>query len=270
MFKQLRKLVLLGSLLWNVLSLAGAAPPAVLAPNQAPVTLGSTAQFAVLAGYAITNVPASAITGDIGVSPAAESFITGFSLTDWTGYATSPQVTGRLFGADMAAPTPAMLTQAKGDLTVAYNDAAGRMPAPVGPFLNPGSGNLAGLNLAPGLYKFSGDAVATEDFTLTGSASDVWIIQIASALTVSNGVQMTLAGGANASNIFWQVGTSAIFGTTSVFQGTVMADASITLNTGATLNGRALAFNGTVSLDRNSISVPISDATAAKDWQSYD
>jgi hypothetical protein len=161
-----------------------------------------------------------------------------------------------------------MLTAAKGDLTIAYNDAAGRTPIPVGPFLNPGVGNLAGLDLVPGLYKFTGEAIATTDFTLTGSASDVWIFQIASALTVSNGVHVTLAGGARASNIFWQVGTSAILGTTSVFQGTIMADASITMQTGATLNGRALAFSATVALDSNVIRVP-KDFTAAKDWQLY-
>jgi hypothetical protein len=235
----------------------------------APVNLGSTANFAVLAGYAITNVPTSAIIGDVGVSPAAESFITGFSQTDWTGYATSPQVTGKIYGADMADPTPAMLTTTKGDLTIAYNDAAGRTPMPAGPFLNPGSGDLAGLNLAPGLYKFTGAAIATTSFTLTGGENDVWIFQIASALTVSNGVHVTLAGGAQASNIFWQVGTAAIFGTTSVFQGTVMANASITLKTGATLNGRALAFSGTVALDSNIITVPGAASTAAKDWQLY-
>jgi len=236
---------------------------------EAPVNLGSTSGFAVLAGYAVTNVPTSAITGDVGLSPSAESLIAGFSQTDATGYATSPQVTGKIYAADMADPTPAMLTAAKGDLTIAFNDAAGRTPIPTGPFLNPGSGNLAGLDLVPGLYKFTGEAIATTDFALTGSASDVWIFQIASALTVSNGVHVTLAGGARASNIFWQVGTSADLGTTSVFHGTIMADASITLKTGATLNGRALAFSGTVALDSNIIRVPKASVTAAKNWQLY-
>ncbi|MCX7044083.1 MAG: ice-binding family protein [Candidatus Sumerlaeota bacterium] len=226
------------------------------AAGPAPVNLGSTSGFAVLAGYAVTNVPASAITGDVGLSPAAESFITGFSQTDWPGYATSPQVTGKIYAADMANPTPIKLTTAKGDLTIAYNDAMGRTPIPTGPFLNPGSGNLAGLSLVPGLYKFTGEAIASTDFTLTGSANDVWIFQIASALTVSNGVHVTLAGGAQASHIFWQVGTSAILGTTCVFHGTIIADASVTMQTGATLNGRALAFSGTVALASNVITVP--------------
>ena len=220
-----------------------------------PVVLGQASHFAVLAGYAITNVPASDITGDVGISPAAESFIAGFSQTDSTGYATSPQVTGKIYAADMAAPTPAMLTEAKGDLTIAYNDAAGRTPIPTGAFLNPGAGNLAGLNLVPGLYKFTDEALVTSDFTLTGGPNDVWIFQIASALTISNGVQVTLAGGARAKNIFWQVGTQANLGTTVIFHGTILADASITMDTGATLNGRALAFTGTIALDQNTITI---------------
>ena len=223
----------------------------------APVVLGTTSRFAVLAGYAITNVPDSAITGDVGISPAAESLITGFGQTAATGYATSTQIIdGAIYASDMADPTPAMLTEAKGDLTIAYNDAAGRTPTPTGTFLNPGAGNLAGLDLVPGLYKFTGEAMATTDFTLTGDATDVWIFQIETTLTVSNGVQMTLAGGAKAENIFWKVGTQATFGTTSLFHGTVMADAAITMGTGATLNGRALAFTGTIALDKNIITIP--------------
>lgn len=220
------------------------------------VDLGEAAHFAALAGAAISTVPASKISGDIGVSPAAETFLTGFSQTDATGYATCPQVTGLMYAADMVSPTPTMLTQAKGDLTTAYNDAAGRLPAPTGAFLNPGAGNMGGLTLVPGLYKFAGAASATTSFTLSGGANDVWIFQIASSLSVSNGVHLNLAGGAQAKNIFWQVGTSATFGTTSVFQGTLLADQSITLGTGATLNGRALAFSGTIALDHTVITIP--------------
>jgi len=225
-------------------------------PILLPVDLGETAHFAVLAGYAVTNVPASNITGDVGISPAAESFITGFSQTDYTGYALSPQITGSIFASDMADPTPAMLTLAKGDLTLAYNDAAGRTPTPTGTFLNPGAGNLAGMDLVPGLYKFTGAAIATTSFTLTGSATDVWIFQIASSLNISNGVHITLAGGARPANIFWQVGTEANLGTTVHFAGTIMADASITMDTGATLDGRALAFTGTIALDQCYIIIP--------------
>jgi len=221
-----------------------------------PVVLGELEHFAVIGGYAVTNIPSSLIVGDLGVSPSAESLITGFAQTDAIGYATSPQVTGFIYAADMAAPTPAMMTLAKGDLTIAYQDAEARTPVPTGPFLNPGSGNLAGLNLVPGLYKFTGDAIATTSFTLTGGPNDVWIFQIASQLLVSNGVQVTLAGGASAKNVFWQVGTQATLGTTVDFQGTLMAAASITMQTGATLVGRVLAFTGTIALDQNVITLP--------------
>lgn len=225
-----------------------------------PVSLGQTSNFAILAGYAVTYIPPSTpsldIDGDVGISPAAQSFIAGFAETLVGDHATSPYVTGFIYGADMAVPTPAMLTQAKGDLTIAYNDAAARTPVPTGTFLNPGDGILDGLNLVPGLYKFTSEAEANTGFTLTGSANDVWIFQIATSLVIGNGVQVTLAGGAQAKNIFWQVGTQATLGTTVLFHGTIMADASITLNTGATLNGRALAFTGTVALDQAFITVP--------------
>jgi hypothetical protein len=220
------------------------------------VVLGEAAHYAVLAGFAVTNIPTSDIVGDVGLSPSAETFITGFAQTDEIGYATSPQVTGSIYAANMASPTPALLTVAKGDLTIAFLDAAGRTPIPTGTFLDPGAGNLAGLDLPAGLYKFTGSAIATTDFTLTGTASAIWIFQIASNLNVSNGVRLTLAGGARAENVFWQVGTEATLGTTVEFAGTIMADASITMNTGATLNGRALAFSGTVALDQNMIVKP--------------
>ena len=224
-------------------------------PAQLPVNLRSTANFALLAGSAITNVPTSAITGDIGLSPAAGSAIAGFGLTE---------VTGTIYAVDATYPTanvavisPVLLATAKGDLTTAYNDAAGRTPVPAGAFLNPGAGNLGGLTLGPGLYKFAGAAlISGSDLTLTGRASDVWIFQIASDLTVANGIEVVLAGGARAANIFWQVGTSATLGSTSIMQGTILADQSITLGTGATLNGRALARIAAVSLHANTVTTP--------------
>jgi hypothetical protein len=140
------------------------------------------------------------------------------------------------------------------DLTTAYNDAAGRTLCPVGL-----AGDIGGQTLAPGLYKStSGLEITTADLTLDaqGDANAIFIFQIASTLDVADGKQVILAGGAQASNIFWQVGTSATFGTTSVFKGTVMADQSITLNTGATLDGRALARIAAVNLDSNAVTRP--------------
>ena len=222
-------------------------------PPQEPVPLGAAEDFAVLAASLISSIPTSAITGNVGLSPASGSAITGL---------TSQEVTGIIYTVDASGPPgsvmdPALLTAAKGDLTIAYNDAAGRTPVPEGPFLNPGSGNIGGLTLVPGLYKFTSQASITgSDVTLTGNGTDVWIFQIASDLNVGNGVQVILAGGAQAANVFWQVGTSATLGTTCVFKGTIMADQSISLSTGATVEGRSLASIAAVTLDASTITRP--------------
>jgi hypothetical protein len=224
-------------------------------PPQAPVRLLAAANFAILAGSTISNIPTSAISGDIGLSPAAGSFIAGFGLseTSHTIYA----VDATYPTANVAVIDPTGLTAAKGALTIAYNDAAGRTPVPTGTYLNPGAGNLGGLTLVPGLYKFTGAAlVSGSDLTLTGGANDVWIFQIGAALSVANGIQVVLAGGARAANIFWQVGTSADIGVGSVMQGTILADQSITLATGARLNGRALASIAAVTLDASTVIRP--------------
>ncbi len=229
---------------------------AVLVPNwtltaagPAPVDLRSTGHFAILAGAAVTTTGGGVINGDVGASP-----IDGASIL-----IPPVQVNGIIYAVDASgtqAPNvkvdPVLLTAAKGDLTIAYNDAAGRTPVPTGDFLNPQGGNLGGLSLVPGLYKFTGTALITgADVTLTGGPDDVWIFQIAADLQVGSGINVILAGGARAKNIFWQVGTSAVIETSSVFKGTILADQSITMKTSSTMEGRALAssagvtFNGT-------------------------
>jgi hypothetical protein len=188
----------------------------------------------ILAKTAITNIPTSAITGDLGLSPAATSYITGFALTNATGYATSPQVTGKIYAADMADPTPINLTTAVENMITAYNDAAGR-PSP--DFSELGTGNIGGLTLTAGLYKWTNTVTLPSDVTISGGANDVWIFQIAQDLTVSNGVNVTLIGGAQAKNIFWQLAGTATFGTTSHFEGIILSMTGITFQTGASFKG---------------------------------
>jgi hypothetical protein len=213
---------------------------------QSTVNLRSTAGFVILAGSKISNVPTSAITGDIGLSPAAGSFITGFGSTEVTGIIYTVGASGPAG----SVPDATRLTTAKGDLTTAYNDAAGRTSTDMVLL----AGNIGGLTLTPGLYKSSGSLeISAGDLTFKGDANAVFIIQIASTLTTSSGRKVILSGGASASNIFWQVGTSATLGTTSVFKGTIMADQSISMNTGATIEGRLLARIAAVTLKSNTI-----------------
>jgi len=210
---------------------------AATASGQAAVVLGASANFAVLAGPTVTSTGATTVNGDLGVSPGAA--VTGFP---------PGLVNGTIHAGDSAA------AQAQLDLTTAYNDAAGRTAGAVLV-----SGNLGGLTLTPGLYKSTSSLeISSGDLTLDaqGNANAVFIFQMASTLTTTVGRQVILSGGAKASNVFWQVGSSATLGTTSVFKGTIMADQSITLTTGATLDGRALARIAAVTLEANIITIP--------------
>ena len=208
-----------------------------------PVDLRSTASFAILSGAGITTTGGGIITGNVGSSPIAGSAIG----------VTCAQVIGTIYAVDASGPPCAvvdasLLTTAKGDLTTAYNDAAGRTPVPTGPNLNPGlipgSGNIGGMNLAPGLYKFTTTALITgSDVTLTGGPDDVWIFQCAQDLQLGSGIKVILAGGAQAKNVFWQVGTSAVLGTFSVFKGTILADQAVTMNTSSTIEGRGAGLH---------------------------
>ena len=205
-------------------------------------TYGGAGQYAILAETTVTSAGSSVITGDVAVSPAAQTYLAGFSLvgTDSDVYRTSAQVTGQLFGADSGVPTPANLTQAVNNMLTAYNDAAGRS--------NPtqtelGAGDISGLTLAPGLYKWSTGVNINTDVTLNGGPNDVWIFQIAGTLALANATNITLTGGALPQNIFWQsAGTAGVtIGTTAHFQGIVLAQKQITVNTGAVVTGRLLS-----------------------------
>jgi len=210
--------------------------------GQAPVALGSASTFVVLAGSAVSNTGATIVNGDLGVSPSAT--VNGFP---------PGAVNGTIHAADPSA------AQAKLDLTAAFLDAQGRS---VGSQTLPG--NLGGLTFTPGLYTNSTSVLISgsgpgNNVTLDaqGDANAVFIFQMGSTLTTGPGSQVILSGGAKASNVYWQVGTSATLDTTSVFKGNILAQTSITLNTGATLDGRALAQNGAVTLDSNTITTPV-------------
>ena len=222
-----------------------------------PVDLGTAENFVILSksGISDAGAPVSAITGDIGVSPIDSTAITGFGLTlDASGeFSTSALVTGNVYASDYAVPTPANLTTAISDMETAYTDAAGRS-LPDSTEL--GTGDISGMTLAPGLYKWStGVTITAAGVTLTGGANDVWIFQIAGDITCAGAV--TLAGGAQAKNIFWQVGGPAgvILNVGSVFQGNILAQKAVTMNSAVTLTGRVLAQTA-VTLINNPITAP--------------
>lgn len=204
----------------------------------ANVSLGEAGNYVILAKTAINNASTSAVTGDLGLSPAATSSITGLALTDFTGYATSAQITGMVYAADMADPTPVNLTTAVTNMTTAYNDAAGRLSPD---FLELGDGEIGGKTLTPGLYKWTTTVTASSNLVLSGGTEDVWIFQIAQNLSLAPAVKITLEGGAQAKNIFWQVAGEVVLGTTTHFEGITLSMTGITLQTGATYNGRALS-----------------------------
>jgi hypothetical protein len=228
----------------------GAAPVA----GQARIDLGSAGHYVILAKSGISTTGTTSIVGDIGVSPIAATSITGFSLIADSSnqFSISSLVTGKVYAADYAAPTPSVLTTAVLDMQAAYTDAAGRS---LPDFTELGAGNIDGMTLAPGLYKWGTAVAIPGGVTLAGGADDVWIFQIAQGLNVGNGAMVTLSGGAQAKNIFWQVAGQTTLGTSSDFKGIVLCKTAIVLNTGAVINGRALAQTA-VTLIANDIVNP--------------
>jgi hypothetical protein len=208
-------------------------PSRVRAQN---ISLGTAAKFAVLgANPNVTNTRATVVTGDLGVWPA--SSITGFP---------PGTVIGTIHAGDSVAQ------QGQADLTTAYNNAAGR-PCPgandlTGQVL--GSGGTV-LTLPPGVYCFASTAQLTGNLILNGAG--VYIFQIGSSLTTASGSSITLTNGATACGVWWQVGSSATIGTATALVGNVLALASVTVNTSASVDGRVLARNATVTLDTNNI-----------------
>ena len=233
-----------------VLSVAVMVSDPTLAAGPAPVDLGSAAPFAILAGSAITSTGGGAVNGDVGLSPATGDNITGL---------TSNQVNGIIYVVNAAGPAgrvvdPGLLATAKVDLVTAYNDAASRSVDRITV-----SGDIGGQTLTNGLYWSASSLAITGDLTLDaqGDSDAVWIFQMTdSTLTTATGSRVILANGAQARNIFWQVGTSATLGTFSVFKGTIMADQSITMGASSTIEGRLLASNAAVTFNGNLSGIP--------------
>ncbi len=218
-----------------------------------PVNLGTAGNYVVLTKTGISTVPPSVITGDIGASPIAAAAITGFSLiADSTNvFSTSKQVTGKVYAANYEPPTPSNLTTAIGDMQHAFTDAAGRAPD----VTELGAGHIGGMTLPPGVYKWGTGVLIPTDVTLSGGATDVWIFQIAQTLTVSSAAKIVLNGGALPKNIFWQVAGAVDLGTTSHFEGVILTQTMIALETGASINGRLLAQTE-VSLQKSTVVAP--------------
>ena len=229
---------------------------------QSAVNLGTAGNFVILAKSGISTTGTTSIVGDIGVSPAAASYITGFGLIADSSntFSTSSLVTGKIYAADYTAPTPTTMTTAISDMETAYTDAAGRTETNIVTEL--GAGDISGKTIAPGLYKWGTGVLINNGVTLSGGANDIWIFQIAQDLTVGNGAIITLSGGAQPKNIFWQVAGQTTLGTTSNFKGIILCQTLIEMQTGATLNGRALAQTA-VTLDANAVTVSGTASTSS-------
>ena len=252
MFKRVKRITLavLVALVAIGAGIGGATTSAatVEARGPAPVSLGLAGKFVILSKSGITNVPTSAITGDIGTSPITGAAITGLGCG---------QVTGTIYTVDAAGPAcrvirPTRLHTAVLDMQAAYNDAAGRLHPKATEL---GAGEIGGLTITPGLYKWSSGVLITTDVTLNGGPNDVWIFQIAGTLHEANGMRVILRGGAQAKNIFWQVAGVVSIGTTARFKGTILAKRNITLDTGATITGRLLAQTA-VTLKKDTVTHP--------------
>ena len=218
-----------------------------LAAAQA-VDLRSAGRFAILSQSGITDVYASAIVGNVGTSP-----ITGAAMLLSCG-----EVVGKIYTVDAAGPLPCAVNDATtlglaiGDMGFAYDDAAGRLSPD---FTELGAGEIGGLTLGPGLYKWGTGLLITTDVTLSGGPADVWIFQVAGTLNQGNATRVTLAGGARAKNIFWQVAGAVTIGTTAHFEGVVLGKTMIAVNTGASVTGRLLAQTA-VTLQMNAVTQP--------------
>jgi len=219
----------------------------------APVNLGTADNYVILAKTGISSVPNSVITGNIAVSPIDSTAITGFSLTEdaTNQFSTSTQVIGKAYAPDYASPTSSNLTTAVGDMETAFTDAAGRAPD----YTELYTGDISGQTLTPGVYKWGTGVLINADVTLNGGPNDVFIFQIAKGITQASGTRITLSGGLQAKNIFWQASQTVAIGTDAHFEGIILGKTNITLATNTSINGRLLAQTA-VTLIMNTIVDP--------------
>ncbi len=220
----------------------------LLTVHQPVVNLGMAGNFAILSKSGITDVYKSDITGDIGTSP-----ITGAAI-----HLACAEVVGTIYSVDAAGPLPCRVINASrlgtaiGDMQTAYTNVAGRSNPD---YLNLGAGNIGGRTLTPGLYKWTSALIIPADVTIAGGPNDVWIFQVAGTLNASSAVRITLTGGAQAKNIFWQAAGAVTLGTTSHFEGIILGKTGINLLTGASINGRLLAQTA-VTLEKSTVTRP--------------
>ena len=220
--------------------------------NTDAIDLGIAANYTVLSEWGILNTGDTKITGDIGVSPGEATAVKGFDLKIAYGesFSSSPLVIGKVYAANYRGSTPYTLTSALIDMLNAYTDAWGRAVD----VADLSYGNIGGIKLPPGVYKWNSDVTIESDITLEGGPQDIWIFQIAQNLNTNPGTKVILSDGAQTKNIFWVVEGETVLGTDSIFNGTIFSQADITMRRGAILNGRALTQTR-VSLDSNTIKI---------------
>lgn len=239
--QKLRNLTILFVLTALFIVLGSPAPKVLAGSDAVAPSLGSAASFVALASSTLTNTGTGAFIGDVGTAPGTE--VIGFPPGTVTG--------GSIY---MGGAVPAL---AQTDATTAYNALKGQVCT-----VNLTGEDLGGMTLTPGVYCFNTSAQLTGDLILDAqdNPNAVWVFQTGSTVTTASESRISMANGGNPFNVFWQVGSSATFGTGTRFIGNILAYASITLDTGASLTGRALALNGALTLDTTGSSFPITNA----------
>lgn len=238
---------------------AGSGNTGAVCSGSSCVNLGTAANYAILASTGVSTVPNSVVTGNVGLSPAARGFLTGWSLiTEPTDtYFTSAQVIGKLYAADQVGGTTSSdLTTAVANMGTAYTAAAGMAPAGGGlTTACPGTGNFGGLTIVAGVYTCTPQVLIGTNVTLSGSATDVWVFQMAGGLNQSAATQVILTGGALPQNVFWQSASTVSVGTTATMQGVILGKTNITFGANSIENGRLLAQTA-VTVNQTTVTQP--------------